>query len=120
MLSTQQPNSSACTPRKGTCGDSSYLVAQHRWHGTASAAAPSPALQADDAGSEAAPEPSSNTAGEVEGGLGSASLPLLDKKAGIRDAGLIFAPGKSWIMGLLLVVVSGLVLAVTLLTAALG
>jgi hypothetical protein len=46
-------------------------------------------------------------------------VPLLDKKAGIRDAGLIFAPGKSWFMGLLLVIVSGLVLAVTLLTAVL-
>ncbi|KAF6257139.1 transmembrane amino acid transporter protein-domain-containing protein [Scenedesmus sp. NREL 46B-D3] len=53
-------------------------------------------------------------------GAGSSTVPLLDKKAGIRDAGLVFAPGKSWFMGLLLVIISGLVLAVTLLTALLN
>lgn len=51
----------------------------------------------------------------------SLSVPLLDKKAGIRDAGLIFvSESKSWLAGLLLVVVSGLVLSVTLLTVMLG
>uniref|UniRef100_A0A383V4T9 Amino acid transporter transmembrane domain-containing protein n=1 Tax=Tetradesmus obliquus TaxID=3088 RepID=A0A383V4T9_TETOB len=69
----------------------------------------------EDAGSEAA-TPRSLAAG-TDGGAGSSSAPLLDKKAGIRDAGLIFAPGKSWVMGLVLVIISGLVLAVTLLTA---
>eukprot|EP00879_Flechtneria_rotunda_P005871 GHRR01006177.1.p1 GENE.GHRR01006177.1~~GHRR01006177.1.p1 ORF type:complete len:198 (+),score=52.31 GHRR01006177.1:3314-3907(+) len=55
-----------------------------------------------------------------EDGLPRPSTPLLHKKAGIRDAGLIFAPGKSWVMGLLLVMISGVVLAVTVVTAALG
>lgn len=41
----------------------------------------------------------------------------LSKKSGFRDAGLIFTPAKSWWAGLLLVVVSALVMAVTLLTA---
>lgn len=44
-------------------------------------------------------------------------LPLLGKKAGIRDAGFIFVGRKSWWVGLVLVVVSGLVLSVTVLTA---
>jgi hypothetical protein len=74
-------------------------------------------MQADDTASEA-PTPRS-LALDTDGGAGSSIVPLLDKKAGIRDAGLIFAPGKSWFMGLLLVIVSGLVLAVTLLTAVL-
>jgi len=45
------------------------------------------------------------------------STPLLPKKAGIRDAGFIYSPGKSWWAGLFLVVLAGLVLAITLLTA---
>eukprot|EP00775_Hariotina_reticulata_P008954 gene8954-9130_t len=46
---------------------------------------------------------------------------LLDKKAGIRDAGLIFvSESKSWLAGMLLVVVSGVVLAVTLVTVMVG
>jgi hypothetical protein len=74
------------------------------------------ALQAEDTASETQ-TPRSLAIGTDGGGAGSSIVPLLDKKAGIRDAGLIFAPGKSWVMGLLLVIVSGLVLAVTLLTA---
>lgn len=46
----------------------------------------------------------------------SRSAPLLGKKAGIRDAGFIFVGRKSWWAGLLLVVVSGVVLGVTVLT----
>jgi len=46
---------------------------------------------------------------------------LLDKKAGIRDAGLIFvSESKSWLAGMALVVVSGVVLAVTLVTVMVG
>jgi hypothetical protein len=71
--------------------------------------------QVDETASDTA-TPRSLAAG-TDGGQGSSIVPLLDKKAGIRDAGLIFAPGKSWVMGLVLVIISGLVLAVTLLTA---
>jgi sodium-coupled neutral amino acid transporter 7/8 len=41
----------------------------------------------------------------------------ISKKAGFRDAGLIFTPRKSWWAGLLLVVVAGVVMAITCLTA---
>lgn len=47
----------------------------------------------------------------------SRSVPLLGKKAGIRDAGFIFVGRKSWWVGLVLVMVSGVVLGITLLTA---
>eukprot|EP00877_Chromochloris_zofingiensis_P003558 jgi/Chrzof1/13202/Cz07g24080.t1 len=50
-----------------------------------------------------------------------ASVPLLvEKKAGIRESGLIYSPRKSWWSGLALIILSALVLAVTLLTAAAG
>lgn len=42
---------------------------------------------------------------------------MLGKKAGIRDAGFIFVGRKSWWAGLVLVLVSGMVLGVTVLTA---
>jgi hypothetical protein len=42
--------------------------------------------------------------------------PLVSKKAGLRESGLVFAPGKSWFLGLFLMVVSLLVLGVTLAT----
>ena len=48
---------------------------------------------------------------------GSLTAPLLHKKSGFREAGFVFAPRKSWWAGLLLVIVSGLVVLVTLLTA---
>lgn len=41
----------------------------------------------------------------------------ISRKAGFRDAGLIFTPRKSWWAGLLLVVVAGAVMAITCLTA---
>jgi hypothetical protein len=44
------------------------------------------------------------------------STPLLPKNVGIREFGLIYSPGKSWWAGLFLVILSGLVLAITLLT----
>jgi hypothetical protein len=44
------------------------------------------------------------------------SAPLLPKKAGLREAGLIYSPSKSWWAGLFLVMLAGLVMAVTLVT----
>jgi hypothetical protein len=71
-------------------------------------------LDADAAGSEAAA-----AAAAADDSL---AVPLLlpariSKKAGFRDAGLIFTPRKSWWAGLLLVVVAGAVMAITCLTA---
>lgn len=57
------------------------------------------------------------SAGDPGEGL---AAPLVHKKAGIRDAGFIFVGRKSWWAGLVLVVVSCCVLAVTVLTAILG
>lgn len=50
----------------------------------------------------------------------SQGVPLLRKKAGIRDAGFIFVGRKGWFVGLVLVIVSGVVLGITILTAVLG
>jgi hypothetical protein len=50
----------------------------------------------------------------------SRSAPLLGKKAGIRDSGFMFVGRKGWWAGLVLVVVSGIVLGITVLTAVLG
>jgi hypothetical protein len=47
----------------------------------------------------------------------SRSVPLLSKTAGIRDAGFILVGRKSWWVGLVLVIISGLVLSVTVVTA---
>lgn len=64
---------------------------------------------------------------EAEEGAGSSydpqdgpGTPLLTKKAGMREAGFIFVGRKSWWAGLVLVVVSGLVLGITLVTVLLG
>lgn len=57
-----------------------------------------------------------NSTAEGEGNITPRSAPLLPKTAGIREAGLVFAPAKGWWAGLLLVVISGLVLGVTLFT----
>jgi hypothetical protein len=47
----------------------------------------------------------------------SRAVPLLGKKAGIRDAGFVFVGVKSWWAGLVLVLVSVVVLSITILTA---
>lgn len=70
--------------------------------------------QGADEASEA--PPASSTVGDADEADSLRSTPLLSKTAGIRDAGFVFAPAKSWWAGLLLVVVSGLVLGVTLFT----
>lgn len=67
-----------------------------------------------EAAEEISEAPPASTTGE--GDQTPRSVPLLAKTAGIRDAGLVFAPTKSWWAGLLLVVVSGLVLGVTVFT----
>jgi sodium-coupled neutral amino acid transporter 7/8 len=86
--------------------------------GTAAAAAAPPSsaaaaeLDAEAAGGLIAAEPASDN---LEAPL---LLPArISKKAGFRDAGLIFTPRKSWWAGLLLVVVAGVVMAITCLTA---
>ncbi|KAF6255255.1 transmembrane amino acid transporter protein-domain-containing protein [Scenedesmus sp. NREL 46B-D3] len=70
----------------------------------------------------AAAGPDAETPGSQAALLDSLAVPLLlpariSKKAGFRDAGLIFTPRKSWWAGLLLVVVAGMVMAITCVTA---
>eukprot|EP00878_Enallax_costatus_P031957 GHUV01035035.1.p1 GENE.GHUV01035035.1~~GHUV01035035.1.p1 ORF type:complete len:465 (+),score=99.11 GHUV01035035.1:975-2369(+) len=60
---------------------------------------------------------SSSSGAPTQHDYGNLTAPLLHKKSGFREAGFVFAPRKSWWAGLLLVIVSGLVVVVTLLTA---
>jgi hypothetical protein len=62
-------------------------------------------------------EGSSGRAAAEDDAESSRSVPLLSKTAGIRDAGFIFVGRKSWWVGLVLVMISGLVLSVTVVTA---
>ncbi|KAF8059975.1 slc38a7 [Scenedesmus sp. PABB004] len=71
-------------------------------------------LTALDAGSEASPYPPS-AAGDDPG-----TPLLLDRRAGFRQEGLVFAPAKGWWAGLALVVVALCVLSVTLITSLMG
>lgn len=71
-------------------------------------------LAGEDEADGAPTGPSSVRSGDGGTPLG---RPLLSKKAGLRESGVIFAPGKSWFIGLVLCCISGGVLAVTLFTA---
>jgi sodium-coupled neutral amino acid transporter 7/8 len=89
-------------------------IIKHTTTATGNAATSSSAAELD---AEAAGE-----AGTEAAASDSLEAPLLlpariSKKAGFRDAGLVFTPRKSWWAGLLLVVVAGVVMAITCLTA---
>jgi sodium-coupled neutral amino acid transporter 7/8 len=92
-------------------------IIKHTTTATGNAAGAASTAAATELDAEAASEPGTEAAASdrLEAPL---LLPArISKKAGFRDAGLVFTPRKSWWAGLLLVVVAGVVMAITCLTA---